>query len=182
MPLGHVTSTWQRQDPVPGGSQDPVPGVFPALQCLAPPWSQDSSSEPAREKWASRHWAPPPVRQRGGARGTHYLLCLQLHMLGPVIIWEGAVRKFVLSSVPSLTKAPPQKNLGVALPSPTPPPRSHPAAGRAESSTDESGLSHLTPPPYPSGVCPGSQRPLLLYTLRAPPKRPGGPGDWGGGG
>lgn len=90
-------------------------------------------------------------------------LCLQLQILGHLVTWEGAVRKFIVSRVPSGANAPLQKNLPVALPSRTPPPRSHPA-GRAESSTDESGLSHLTPPPFaPQQPSPDHRDPPSLY-------------------
>lgn len=114
----------------------------------------------------ARHWSQPLMGGRGRARATTTSYGLQLQILGPVIIWEGAVRKLVLSSVSQLAKSPPQKIPGVAFSSRTPPPCSHPAGGLAESSTDESGLSHLTPPPlHPSGVCPAPRDPSFLYTV-----------------
>ena len=163
--LGHVTSMWARRDPIPGvflrtaASRPPPFGVMTTHQSL----------HHIGGLLTGHLLGPPPGGQRGRARATHYLLCL-LQMLGPVIIWEGAVRKLVLSCVPSQAGAPPQKNLGVTLPTPsrTPPPRSHPAAGRAESSTDESGLSHLShlPPSTPQESAPAPNDPSSSHIHR----------------
>lgn len=80
--------------------QDPVPLVFPP-HCSVLPFSHDGVSVPASDRWASSR-----------AKATHFtFLCLQLQILGHLVIWEGAVRKFILSRVPSGAKAPLQKNL-----------------------------------------------------------------------
>lgn len=136
--------------------QDPIPACF-LYTVVSSPLRHDCSSKPALDRWAS-HLPAQAASLWGAGQGSP----TTSHVYNSNIGTCNNLRrgKLFLSSVPSQAKAPPQKNLGVALPSRTPPPRSHPAAGQAESSTDESGVSHLTPPPFtPQELAPAPRDP-----------------------
>lgn len=145
------TEVWEKEVTCPGSREqraEPRPdphGV--SLCCSGPPRPPHHE---VLSRWVGSpqaHWvqAPKGWGWRGRAEATH---SLRLQTRAPVIIWKGALGKLVLFGVPSQAEAPPQKNPAGALPARTPPPHSPRAGGRAESSTDESGLSHLTPPPF----------------------------------